>query len=321
MIDAVPIAVGTLVVSVAALWVGAEAFVSAAAGVARQFGLSDLVVGLTVVAMGTSAPEAAVSVDAALAGTGDVAVANVVGSNLFNIGIVLGGIAIAVGVRSTTRMVHRDGLAMVLSTILLLAVLWDRRVSRLEGLLLLGAFAGYLAFLFVQPDEPVGDASNVSEASDASEPSDDREATWRTPVVLLAGLGTIVIAAHVLVESAVVIASAAGLSEWVIGETVVAVGTSTPEIAASVAAARRGLGDVAAGNLVGSNVFNALFVLGLASALGPIAVVETAIATTGWLLGLTALTAALLATDRRLGRLEGATLVAINLTRWLLNLF
>mgnify|MGYP000476863483 CR=1 FL=1 len=308
MIDSSLLVVGTFVLSIAALWIGAETFVTTAAGVARHFGLSELIVGLTVVALGTSAPEAAVSIDAALVGNGNIAVANVVGSNLFNIGIVLGGIATVIGVRSSARMVRRDGVAMVLATLLMLVLLWDLRVTRLDGLVLLVAFGGYLAVLFVRPDEPT------------APPSDGRAATWRTAVLLVGGLGAIVVGAHFLVESAVVLASTAGLSEWVIGETIVAVGTSTPEIAASVAAARNGMGDIAAGNLIGSNVFNALFVLGITSTLTPITVVETAISTTVWLLGLSVLTAALLGTKGGIGRLEGIVLVVINLSRWVLDI-
>jgi cation:H+ antiporter len=297
----------TFGLSIGALWLGAEAFVSNAARVARRFGLSELVVGLTVVAMGTSAPEAAVSIDAALVGSGNIAVGNVVGSNLFNIGIVLGGTAAVVGVRSSSRMVRRDGLVMVLSTVLMLVLLWDLRVSRLDGIVLLVAFAGYLTILFVRPDEP------------AETPTDEQRATWYTALFLLGGLVAIVVGAHFLVESAVVIAEAAGLSEWVIGETIVAIGTSTPEIVASAAAARRGMGDIAAGNLIGSNVFNALLILGITSTITSIEVVEAAIGTTVWLLGLSVITAVLLGTNGRLGRPEGAVLVAINLTRWLLD--
>ncbi|EJN59542.1 calcium/sodium antiporter [Halogranum rubrum] len=308
MVSSQLVAVGTLVLSIGALWVGAEAFVSNAARVARRFGLSELVVGLTVVAMGTSAPEAAVSIDAALVGNGDIAVANIVGSNLFNIGIVLGGIAAVVRVRSSPRMVRRDGAVMVASTLLLLALLWDLRVSRLDGIILLSVFAGYLVLLFVRPDEPT------------PTPDDEKQITWGTAVFLVGGLGIIVVGAHFLVESAVFIARTAGLSEWVIGETIVAVGTSTPEIVASVAAARKGMGDIAAGNLIGSNVFNILLILGVTSTVAPIAVVETAIGTTTWLLGLSVLTAVLLGTRGRLGRLEGALLVAINLSRWILDL-
>ncbi|MFC6724870.1 sodium:calcium antiporter, partial [Halobium palmae] len=133
-------------------------------------------------------------------------------------------------------------------------------------------------------------------------------------------IGVVAGGAHFLVESAVAIARTAGLSEWVIGETIVAVGTSTPEIVASVAAARKGMGDVAAGNLIGSNVFNALFVLGIASVLTPLRVVSTALGTATWMLGLSILAAVLLGTRGRLGRLEGLALVLINLFRWALDL-
>ncbi|MFC4357098.1 calcium/sodium antiporter [Halobium salinum] len=308
MVDGTLAASVVFLLSVAALWLGAELFVTNAARIARRFGLSELVVGLTVVALGTSAPEVAVSVDAALVGTGDIAVANVVGSNLFNIGIVLGGIAAAVGVRSSRQMVRRDGAVMVGSTVLVLLFLLDLRLTRLEGAVLLLAFAGYLAWLFLRPVDGV-------ESNGGTETVGVRAA-----VLLLTGLGVIVGGAHFLVESAVAIARAGGLSEWVIGETVVAVGTSTPEVVASVAAARKGMGDIAAGNLIGSNVFNALFILGIASTLTPLQVVDTAIGTTTWLLGLSVLAAVLLGTRGQLGRLEGAALVAINLTRWILDL-
>jgi len=301
------VALVTFGLSIGALWIGAEVFVSNAARIARRFGFSELVVGLTVVALGTSAPEAAVSIDAALVGNGDIAVGNVVGSNLFNIGIVLGGIAAAVGVRSSSRMVRRDGLAMVLSTVVMLALLWDLHLSRLDGVLLLVTFAGYLVVLFIQPDEP------------GETPTKELETTRYTALRLVGGLGIVIVGAHFLVESAVATAQAAGLSEWVIGETIVAVGTSTPEIVASVAAARKGMSDLAAGNLIGSNVFNALFILGITSTLTPLPVVAAAVGTTIWLLGLSVLTAVLLATKGRLGRLEGAVLVAINLSRWILD--
>jgi cation:H+ antiporter len=311
--DGTLVALGVFALGVGALWTGAELFVANAARLARRFGLSELTIGLTVVALGTSAPEVAVSVDAALVGAGDIAVANVVGSNLFNIGLVLGGIAAAVGVRSSRRMVRRDGTVMVGSAAVLLLFLLDLRLSRLEGGILLLCFVAYLALLFLRPE--VG-----AEADDGGAEVGDGGPTRWTPVLLLVGLGVIVGGAHLLVESAVTIARTAGLSEWVIGETVVAVGTSTPEIVASVAAARKGMGDIAAGNLIGSNVFNALFILGIASSLTPLPVADTAVGTTAWLVGLSALTAVLLGTRGRLGRLEGVVLVLINLTRWILDL-
>lgn len=305
LVDAV-----TFAASVGLLWIGAELFVSNATRVARRFGLSELVIGLTVVAVGTSAPEVAVSVDAALVGNGDIALANVIGSNLFNIGLVLGGIAVATGVRSSRQMVRRDGAVMVGSTLLVLVFLRDLRLGRAEGVVFLLSFATYLLVLLVR-----------REGGEAGTDPDGRGAPTRlTPVLLAVGLGAVVVGAHFLVEAAVSLARVGGLSEWVIGETIVAVGTSTPEIVASVSAARRGMGDVAAGNLIGSNVFNALLILGITATLNPIRVAEAAVGTTAWLLGLSALTAALLGTKGRLGRIEGAALVTITLGRWALDL-
>jgi cation:H+ antiporter len=205
-------------------------------------------------------------------------------------------------------------------------------VTRVEGVALLVGFAAYLAVLFRgtggTETTTSGDGSDGGGATSEAEPGYEGvailpgggAAAWRTPAALLVGLGVVVGGAHLLVESAVALARGVGLSEWVIGETVVAVGTSTPEIVASAAAARQGAGDIAAGNLVGSNVFNALLILGVASVVAPLEVASTAVGTTTWLLGLSALTALFLWTRGRLGRLEGVALVAINLTRWALEL-
>ncbi|MFC7202988.1 calcium/sodium antiporter [Haloferax namakaokahaiae] len=307
MVSAVLLATATFLVSIVVLWVGSELFVTNAAKVARRVGLSDLTVGLTVVALGTSAPEVAVSIDAALVGAGDIAIANVVGSNLFNVGLILGGIAVVAGVRSSPLLIWRDGVVMVGSSLVVLLFVWDLRVTRVEGAILLGLFVAYLLVLFV-----------ASRGEQSHSPS-NTEMTWWTPVLLVVGFVAIVGAAQFLVESAVSIARTVGLSEWVIGETIVAVGTSTPEIVASAAAARKGMGDVAAGNLIGSNIFNALFILGITTTIAPVSVAETATGTTLWLVAISALAAVLLGTERVLGRLEGLTLVMINLSRWVLD--
>jgi cation:H+ antiporter len=137
--------------------------------------------------------------------------------------------------------------------------------------------------------------------------------------LLVVGFVAIVGAAQLLVDSAVSLARTAGVSEWVIGETIVAVGTSTPEIVASGAAVRKGMGDVAAGNLIGSSIFNLLFILGITTTIAPVSVAETAIGTTLWLVAISALAAVLLGTERVLGRLEGVVLVTITLSRWVLD--
>ncbi|MFC6837158.1 calcium/sodium antiporter [Halomarina ordinaria] len=307
MVTSIAVDVVLVVVGVVGLWLGARLFVDGAAVFARRAGLSDLVIGLTVVSAGTSLPEATVSVEAALVGSPDIAVGNVVGSNLFNIGFVLGLVALLGGVGASRALVRRDGGVLVGSALLVLAFLLDLRVSRVEGLLLLLGFAAYLALLLRSDDAP----TEAVPATSSSVP--------RTVGALVAGLVLVVVGASVLVASASDLARLAGLSEWLIGVTVVAVGTSSPEIAASVAAARRGLGGIAAGNLVGSNVFNALGILGLTAAVHPVDVSPAALPDATWLVGLSVVVVVLFASGRRLSRPEGVLLLAATLVRWVLD--
>jgi cation:H+ antiporter len=295
-------------VSVVALWVGATLFVTNAARIARRLGVPELVVGLTVVGFGTSAPELVTSVDAALVGAADIAVGNVVGSNLFNLGVVLGGLALFGSVSAAGGLARRDVPVMLGATLSLPLLFRDLRLTRVEGLVLLGALVAYLGVLVWQG----GDDGESEEGSDHGE----RSAGVGTALTALVGLALVVAGADLLVGSAVDLSRFVGLSEWVIGETVVAVATSTPEIAASLVAARRGLRDLAAGNVVGSNVFNVLGILGVTAAIRPLSVTPAATPTVLWLVGLTALVAVLLATRERLTRLEGAVAVAVNLVRW-----
>ncbi|WP_254543029.1 calcium/sodium antiporter [Halomarina pelagica] len=296
-----------LAAGVGALWLGAQLFVDNAALLARRAGLSDLVIGLTVVSVGTSAPELAVSLEAALLGSPDIAVGNVVGSNLFNVGFVLGLVALLGGVTASRALVRRDGVVLIASAVLLLAVLLDLRVSRVEGALLLGGLVAYVAYL-VRSDDPPVEAVSTGDAP-----------PLRTAVAMLAGLALVVGGATVLVSAASDLARLAGISEWLIGVTIVAVGTSSPEIAASVAAARRGFGGIAAGNLVGSNVFNALGILGVVAVVRPVAVSAAALPDATWLVGLSVLVVLLFASGRRLSRPEGVLLLASTLVRWVLD--
>ena len=304
------VGVDALLVGVAgvALWLGALRFVESATRLARRIGLSDLVVGLTVVALGTSAPEAAVTIDAALTGRPTIAVANIVGSNLFNLGLVLGAVALVRAVHGSPSLVRRDGVVVVATSVLVAAVSLDGTVRFVEGTVLFGGFLAYLGLLFRQADRGV--APEVS----------DRRTRLPTPVWLVVGFALVVGGANLLVASAADLAGLLGASEWLVGETVVAVGTSAPEIAASVAAARRGLGDVAAGNLVGSSIFNALGVLGFAAVIVPLPVGPEATLSLGWLVGLSALAVGLLASGGRLSRPEGAVLVVVALLNWLVDL-
>jgi cation:H+ antiporter len=297
-----------LAVAVAALWLGAQRFVESAARIARRLGLSELVIGLTIVAVGTSAPEAAVTLDAAVTGRPTIAVANVIGSNLFNLGLVLGLVAVVRTVAGSRSLVRRDGAVVVLGTLALAVLVRDGTVGRLEGVALLAGFLGYLALLFRGAR---GKGRPTAGSHTSSIPA---------PVWLVVGFVLIVGGANLLVASAADLARVLGASEFLIGETVVAVGTSTPEVAASVAAAREGLGDIAAGNLVGSSVFNVLGVLGLAAVVVPLPAGTEAASSLVWLSGLTVLAVALLATGRELSRVEGAVLAAVTLVKWAIDL-
>lgn len=293
-------------VAVVALWFGADQFVTGASRVARRLGVPGLVVGLTVVAFGTSAPEFAVTIDAALAGRSDISVANVVGSNVLNLGFILGGVALIRSLATSRTLVRRDGLLLVGSTALLLAVAADGRLAALEGGLLFASLLAYLGVLARSGSDGAATAADPFHPPDA--------------VRLVVGLALVVGGGHLLVGSAVDIARVAGVSEWVIGLTIVAAGTSLPEFATSLAAARAGRTGISAGNLVGSCIFNALGVLGLAAVIQPLTVSAVGVEGTAWLLGTTVLVVVLFYTEETLTRLEGAMLVAANAANWLWSL-
>ncbi|QPV63842.1 calcium/sodium antiporter [Halosimplex litoreum] len=291
-------------VGVAGLWVGADQFVAGASRLARRLGVSGLVIGLTVVSFGTSAPEFAVTVDAALTGQADISVGNVVGSNVVNLGFVLGGTALVRRLPVDADLVRRDGALMVGTVLVLLVMLRDLTVSRVEGALLVLALGGYLVHLARADGEGLGPESDPEQFRPSDAPR------------LLGGLAVVVVSAHVLVTGAASVAADLGISEWAIGTTVVALGTSTPELVTSLAAAYRGRANLAAGNVVGSCIFNALGVLGVASVLDPLSVAPAAFTGTLWLLGVSVVTTVLLWSGRALSRPEGAVLVALNALDW-----
>jgi cation:H+ antiporter len=296
--------------AVVGLWLGALVFVENAAAVARRLGVPELVVGLTVVALGTSAPEAAVTLDAAVTGRPGIAVANVVGSNIVNLGFVLGAVTLLGGIAPSPSLARRDGPVALLAAVLVGIFVLDGTVGPLEGGVLVALFAGYLGVLY-----RVADRTPAVETEPAAANGSLRAA------VLAAGGGLlVVVAANLLVDAAADLALLAGVSEWVVGETVVALGTSTPELAASVAAARNGFGDIAAGNLVGSSIFNALGILGLAAVVVPLPVGGEAVVGAAWLVAVSGLAAGFFATKHRLTRLEGLTLAVLAAGKWLLDL-
>ena len=257
-----------LLVGFVLLVVGAEWLVRGASSIAAAAGVGPVVIGLTVVAYGTSAPELAVSVGGVLTGASDIAVGNVVGSNAFNLLVVLGLAALAGGLVVHERIVRIDVPLLLAATLITWWMASDGVIGRLEGGLLFGSALAYTAWLVIAARrEPLDrDAGFAATAPDQLEA---RMRPIRAVLLLLVGLGVLVVGADLLVDSAVSLAAAFGVSDLVIGLTIVAVGTSLPELATSVVAARRGERDIAVGNAVGSSLFNLIVVLGGAALVGP----------------------------------------------------
>ena len=257
------------VLGAALLIAGAELLVRGASRLAGSLGISPLVVGLTVVAFGTSSPETAVSVGSVLGGQADVAVGNAVGSNILNVLLILGISALVSPLVVSRRLVRLDAPLMVGVSVLLLVLALDGSISRLDGLLLFGGVVAYTLFaIWESRREGTEDhAGNGVGEEDVGERWDKRIAVQVGLVV--AGLGMLVLGSRWLVDGAVAIASAIGISELIIGLTVVSIGTSLPEVATSVLAVLRGEREMAVGNVVGSCIFNVLAVLGLTGLVAP----------------------------------------------------
>ena len=253
----------TFTLGLVALVAGAEALVRGASRMALSFGLSPLVVGLTIVAFGTSAPELAVSLGASLDGKPDLAIGNVIGSNIANTLLILGVSAIIVPLSVAGQIIRQEVPILIAVTLLLLGFAYNGVITRAEAAVLLCLMLAYTTFLVVQSRR----ASTQTKAEFEGEmpPDSGWDRHWSVQLALVAGgLGLLVLGADWLVSAAVEVARALGVSDLVIGLTVVAIGTSMPEIATSILAALRGERDIAVGNVVGSNLFNILGCLGLA---------------------------------------------------------
>lgn len=307
--------------SVLGLWVGARSLVDAVVRLARRFGVSDLVIGLTIVAVGTSTPEIVVTTDAALAGLGEIAVGNVVGSNIYNLAFILGTVSLLRVIPVERSLVHRDGVALLGATLVSFVALFDQTVARIEGAVLFGLMVAYTLYL-------VRDERDSSSIDTDYPPSERLEsAVERVPfrgrdaLVFVGGLAVVLLSGHFLVEAASTVARSAGMSDWVIGGTIVAAGTSTPEFAVSLVAMRQGHIGMSVGNVVGSNIFNALGVLGLGSVLRPLAVGGAAIESMLWLAAVTVVMVGALWSGRELSRVEGGLFALSEIVRWVLGLF
>jgi len=264
-----------LVLGLVLLIGGAEYLVRGAARMASAAGVSSLVVGLTVVAFGTSAPELAVSVVSAFKGQSDLAIGNVVGSNIFNILVILGLSALIIPLVVAQQLVRFDVPLMIGISFLLLLLGLDGKISRFDGILLFGGVLTYTIFLIRQSRRE--SSAEVKAEYDEEFGSGKSDPGWLKNIgLVVVGLAGLVIGSKWLVDSAVSIAQAFGVSELVIGLTIVAAGTSMPEVATSVVAALRGERDIAVGNAVGSNIFNILSVIGLSSIVAPAGIAVSA---------------------------------------------
>jgi cation:H+ antiporter len=295
-----------VVLSTALLWKGSGWVVDAAVRIARKLQISDLAIGLTVVAIGTSAPEFAVTINAALRGLADISVSNVVGSNIFNLGLILGGCAAIRTIRTSPAIVWRDGLFLLTMSLVLVFFLRDLTLVPTEGLALLSALAVYMACLFWKK-APV------------SETDGEQEATWKDVPILVSGIAAVVGGGHLLVWSATSLVRSLGFSEWVIGVTIVAAGTSAPEFATSLMAAIKRRYAMSIGNLIGSDLYNLLGVLGLAGMLGPLRIDAVGLQSLYLLVAMVALVVIFMRTGFQVSRPEGVILIVINLLRWVLD--
>jgi len=244
------------------LFFGGEALVRGSVGIARRMAVPPLLIGLTVVGFGTSTPELLVSVDAALRGVPDIAVGNIIGSNIANILLIVGVSALVWPIRISGATLRRDTGVMMAATLVLIPVLALGEIARLSGLALFAGLVMYLSWAYLRP----GEAEAASE-TDATPPSNLISLLW-----VIAGLFALMAGARMLVDGAVAIARGYGVSEAFIGLTIVAIGTSLPELATSLIAALRRQSEIAIGNIIGSNIFNILGILGVTAMVTPIPV-------------------------------------------------
>ena len=238
---------------------GADWFVEGSSSIAKWLKVPSVVIGLTIVAMGTSAPEAAVSMTAALAGNNDIALSNVIGSNIFNLLVVVGVCAAIRVFTVDAGILARDFPVAIGATLLLIVCMLDGKLSRVEGGLLLIGMVVYLAVTIYEA------MKNRQEAGE-----EERLPLWKSIVFIALGLCCVIFGGDMVVDNACLVAESLGLSQTFIGLTIVAVGTSLPELVTSIVAARKGDSGLALGNVIGSNIFNILFILGMSSVLQPI---------------------------------------------------
>lgn len=301
-----------LVIGFLLLVKGADYFVEGASSVAKKLRIPTFVIGLTIVAFGTSAPELAVSISAALKGSNDIAIGNVVGSNIFNTLVVLGASAAITPIAVEKGMIKKDYPLSIFAAILLGVLSLDMilfqapamSLGRIDGIILLVAFA---FFMYTTVKAGLKDRETLSDEQE--DQLNMHMPIWKSILILIVGLAGIVIGGDMSVEGAKEIARAFGLSEALIGLTIVAIGTSLPELVTSVVAARKGESDIAVGNVIGSNIFNVFFILGTSATILPMNVSSTYLYDIAMLIGVMVITYLPIAKTRRVGRPMGIAMI------------
>lgn len=307
-----------LVIGFLLLVKGADYFVEGASSIARKLRIPIFVIGLTIVAFGTSAPELAVSISAALKGSNDIAIGNVVGSNIFNTLVVLGASAAITPIAVEKGMIKKDYPLSIFAAILLGVLSLDMllfkapamSLGRVDGIILLIAFA---FFMYTTVKSGLKERETLSSEQEKTL-SNMHMPMWKSILILVVGLAGIVIGGDMSVEGAKEIARAFGLSEALIGLTIVAIGTSLPELVTSIVAAKKGESDIAVGNVIGSNIFNVVFILGTSATILPMNVSSTYLYDIGMLIGVMVITYIPIAKTRRVGRPMGIAMVLAYVT-------
>lgn len=298
-----------LLLGVALLTAGGEALIRGSLAAARRLGVSPLLSGLIIVGFGTSAPELVVSIDAAVNGRPDIAIGNVVGSNIGNVFLILGLCALITPLAVKPLALRRDAITVVAASMLFLVLVGGSALHRMDALIFLSALLAYLLWAYITERSSAIPAAELHKAESEELSMVPKSFTWILVAVVL-GLVLLIGGSQVLLKGAVGIAESLGLSEAVIGLTLVAVGTSLPELSISVIAAIRRHADVAVGNVLGSNIFNLLGILGISALLQPLPVPSRILQFDQWvMLGAAVLLMIFLYTERRLSRFEGALLL------------
>lgn len=289
-----------LLIGFALLVKGADFFVEGSSSLAKILKVPSVIIGLTIVAMGTSAPEASVSINAAISGSNDIAISNIVGSNIFNGLVVVGICAFMAGFKTNLDILKRDMPFNIIVTVILIFMFIDGKLSRLEGIILLAGMIGYITCMIISALK-----NRLSEENCKVIPLP------KSLIFIVGGLAAVIFGGNLVVDNACIIASNFGVSQNFIGLTIVAIGTSLPELVTSIVATRKGDSGLALGNAIGSNIFNILFILGMSATIHPLHVLTESMIDCIILLISSIILFIFAFTKKNMNRLEGAVCVTL----------